>query len=117
MPSFAIWEEVMEFATKKDPASGKTYMQQLSKKMKDLGYSMAAIKANHGVFVDVSKERLWMIQAHESAGGMDAANWIVQCMDQFYKARAEVPPADIWAHVLDPCDPDEVERRAVHQAL
>ena len=73
-----FWIEEVTQVTKINPKTGFTYLEDLAAECTNLGYSVRATFLDHVSWIDVPRERCFMIGIKDTAGGSIAAEWCTQ---------------------------------------
>jgi hypothetical protein len=103
----SFWIEEVETLRRNDPRTGNTYLNQLAAACKSAGYELRAMLLNHNSWVDMPRERIFLMGFRDSAGGAKAADWAVAKIEATVASRHQQGgPVGVW-EVLNVSDMDE----------
>ena len=88
--------------------TGRPFLSMVVERCTQAGYSVVVLKLNHNDWIDVPRERLFLLGFRSTAGGQCAAKWAAQKAQEVMKARRSMGgPIGVW-EVLGASDPEEL---------
>ena len=93
-----------------DRRRGVSYLEQFAKACSSAGYAIRAVRADHGHWCEMPRDRLWILGFSKDAGHARGADWAVAGFEEVLAKRTMLPPTPAFT-VVDPLDPAEIERR------
>ena len=106
-PESFIVEEVCAIS-RPCPNTGRPFLSTLVERCTQVGYSVVVLKLNHNDWIDVARERMFLLGFRSTAGGQRAAKWAAQKAQEVVTARQSMGgPVGVW-EVLDASDPEEL---------
>ena len=92
-----FWIEEVTQVTKINPKTGFTYLEDLAAECTNLGYSVRATFLDHVSWIEVPRQRCFMIGIKDTAGGSTAANWCMQKLAAVMAKRTALGgPSLVW---------------------
>ena len=114
-PSCFIVEEVESFGhidkTLKYRGLPESHLQRWARDVCALGYSIKAVRFQHGLYVSCRRPRLVIVGCAPACGGKEAVAWIADAISGAQRRLAMQKPVCIWSLV----DPDCAEEERLRQ--
>ena len=109
-----IVEEVPALA-QPDKRTGISFLQTFLRKCRSLGYCVVVLQMDHVVWVEMSRNRLWMIGFSEELGHKQAADAFLEIVEESQKFRQLGEPTHIW-NIVSPNSDAEMARRQYEES-
>ena len=94
---FSWWlEEVTNFMKPCKMLHGRSPLQHVVKRARHEAYAVLAVKSNHGDWVKMEKERLFVVGCHRDAGHEAGAQFIMNFFLESQRTRRVNPPRELW---------------------
>lgn len=106
-------EEVMD-VLRISPKTGEPYLETLMTRCAEMGYAVRAMKVDHAIWVELPRQRLFLVGVKEEAGGASAADWVVQVVQTAISHRCSSPPTPL-EDIVPLGDHDEADFVATQQ--
>ena len=114
-PRGFIVEEVETFATAVD-GQGVSFLARFCKMCAKLGYEVRVLKCDHGIWVEISRVRVWIVGFGPELGGKDAADSFTVLAREVSAYRRLTPPTKVW-DIVDPDGVQESSKRKLKEHL
>ena len=113
----SFWmEEVTGFLRRLAVLGNKSACELVKKQCERRRYSVRVLIIDHGTFVNIRRERVFLIGVHEREGGMKAVIWVVKQISAALDFRARTPPSR-WLEVVNLYDDEQQERLRCSEAI
>ena len=109
-PKGFLIEQDDTFATQIDKSIGQSHLAAFAKKYASKGYAMRALIINHDVWVELPRNRVWILGLGPELGHAKAADWMVQHILEIQDRRKMLPPTKVF-DIVNVDGADETLRR------